>query len=237
MSLNYTTYVAQIANIMSVDPTTPQFQTMLPGMIDYAEQRIYRELDLLNTVVRNDSATLTTLNRNFTLPTTTNGNFITIQGINLVTPAGVATIDTGTRNPLQPTTRDFLDSVWNSATGAALPKLFAMIDQFNIIVGPWPNAAYQVEVIGTIRPNPLSSTNTSTFLTQYLPDLFIAGSMIFASGYQRDFGSQADNPAQAVSWETQYEKLFASANMEELRKKFAGPGWTSMSSIANPPVR
>lgn len=237
MSLNYSTYVAQIANIMSVDPTTPQFQTMLPGMIDYAEQRIYRELDLLNTVVRNDSATLTTLNRNFTLPTTTNGNFITIQGINLVTPAGVATIDTGTRNPLQPTTRDFLDSVWNSATGAALPKLFAMIDQFNIIVGPWPNAAYQVEVIGTIRPNPLSSTNTSTFLTQYLPDLFIAGSMIFASGYQRDFGSQADNPAQAVSWETQYEKLFASANMEELRKKFAGPGWTSMSSIANPPVR
>ncbi len=237
MSLNYTTYVAQIANIMSVDPTTPQFQTMLPGMIDYAEQRIYRELDLLNTVVRNDSATLTAVNRNFTLPTTTNGNFITIQGINLVTPAGVATIDTGTRNPLQPTTRDFLDSVWNSATGAALPKLFAMIDQFNIIVGPWPNAAYQVEVIGTIRPNPLSSTNTSTFLTQYLPDLFIAGSMIFASGYQRDFGSQADNPAQAVSWETQYEKLFASANMEELRKKFAGPGWTSMSSIANPPVR
>lgn len=237
MSLTYTTYVAQLANIMSVDPATPQFQTMLPGCIDYAEQRIYRELDLLNTVVRNDSATLTTLNRNFTLPTTTNGNFITIQGINLVTPAGVATIDTGTRNPLQPTTRDFLDSVWNSATGAALPKLFAMIDQFNIIVGPWPNAAYQVEVIGTIRPNPLSSTNTSTFLTQYLPDLFIAGSMIFASGYQRDFGSQADNPAQAVSWETQYEKLFASANMEELRKKFAGPGWTSMSSIANPPVR
>jgi len=222
---------------MSVDPTTPQFQIMLPGCIDYAEQRIYRELDLLNTVVRNDSATLTTLNRNFSLPTTTNGNFITIQGINLVTPAGVATIDTGTRNPLQPTTRDFLDAVWNSATGAALPRLFAMIDQFNIIVGPWPNAAYQVEVIGTIRPNPLSDTNPSTFLTQYLPDLFIAGSMIFASGYQPDFGSQADNPAQAVSWESQYEKLFASANSEELRKKFAGPGWTSMSSIATPPTR
>ena len=25
---------------MSVDPATPQFQTMLPGCIDYAEQRI-----------------------------------------------------------------------------------------------------------------------------------------------------------------------------------------------------
>ena len=234
--MTYTTYVAQIANIMAVESTTTQFQIMLPGMIDYAEQRIYRELDLLNTVVRNDSSSLLTGNRNFTLPTTTNGNFITVQGINVITPAG-NTADNGTRNALQPTVRDFLDTVWNSSTGAGLPALFAMIDQFNIIVGPWPNAAYRVEVIGTIRPTPLSMTNTTTFLTQYLPDLFLAASMIFASGYQRDFGSQADNPAQSQSWETQYEKLFTSANTEELRKKFAGPGWTSLSSIATPPVR
>jgi hypothetical protein len=237
MSLTYNTYVAQVANIMAVDSTTTQFQTMLPGMIDYAEQRIYRELDLLNTVVRNSTLALTASNRNFTLPTTTNGNFITLQGINLITPAETGDPDEGTRNALQPTTRDYLDTVWNSSTGATLPKLFAMIDQFNIIVGPWPDATYQVEVIGTIRPTPLSTTNTSTFLTQYLPDLFLAASMIFATGYQRDFGSQSDNPAQAVSWESQYEKLFASANGEEMRKKFAGPGWTSLSAIANPPVR
>lgn len=236
MSLNYTTYVAQIANIMSVQSTTPQFQTMLPGMIDYAEQRIYRELDLLNTVVRNATTSLVAGSRNFALPTTSNGPFVTIQGINIITPVG-AEPDNGTRNALQITVRDYLDTVWNSATGASLPKLFAMIDQFNIIVGPWPNAAYIVEVIGTIRPNPLSSSNATTFLTDYLPDLFIAASMIYATGYQRDFGSQSDNPAQAVSWESQYEKLFASANGEELRKKFAGPGWTSLSSIANPPVR
>ena len=52
MSLTYTSYVSQIANIMAVKSDTEQFQTMLPGMIDYAEQRVYRELDLLNTVVR-----------------------------------------------------------------------------------------------------------------------------------------------------------------------------------------
>lgn len=236
MSLNYTTYVDQIANIMSVQSATTQFQTMLPGMIDYAEQRIYRELDLLNTVVRNSTTSLTAGSRNFAIPTTANGPFITIQGINVITPVSTQP-DSGTRNTLQIVVRDYLDAVWNSSDGNSVPKFFAMIDQFNIIVGPWPNAAYVVEVIGTIRPNPLSSSNTTTFLTTYLPDLFIAASMIFATGYQRDFGSQADNPAQAVSWENQYEKLFASANGEELRKKFAGPGWTSFSSIANPPVR
>ena len=113
----------------------------------------------------------------------------------------------------------------------------AMIDQWNIIVGPWPDAAYRVEVVGTIRPNPLSNTNTTTFLTTYLPDAFIAASMIFASGYMRDFGSQSDNPAQAQSWEAQYENLIKSAGAEEVRKKWAGPGWQSMSTVANPQNR
>ena len=88
MSLTYTTYVDQVANIMAVDSTTSQFQTMLPGMIDYAEQRIYRELDLLNTVTRDSTLSLTSNNRNFALPVTANGIFITVQGINVITPAG-----------------------------------------------------------------------------------------------------------------------------------------------------
>ena len=92
-------------------------------------------------------------------------------------------------------------------------------------------------VVGTIRPNPLSNTNTTTFLTTYLPDAFIAASMIFASGYMRDFGSQSDNPAQAQSWEAQYENLIKSAGAEEVRKKWAGPGWQSMSTVANPQNR
>lgn len=237
MSLTYNTYVEQIANIMAVKSTTPQFQTMLPGMIDYAEQRIYREIDLLNTVVRDSSASLSTGNRNFNLPVTSNGIFVTVQGINVITPAG-AVPDTGTRVALQPISRDYLDTVHNSSTGATgVPKFFAMIDQDSIIVGPRPAAGYVVEVIGTIRPNALSTSNPNTFLTQYLPDLFLAASMVFGSGYQRDFGSQADNPQQAASWEMQYQTLFKSANAEELRKKFAGPGWTSYSAIAVPPVR
>ena len=207
---------------------------MAPGMIDYAEQRMYRELDLLSTVVTDSTGSLTSGSRNFTLPTTSNGKFVTVQNINVITPTG-STTTTGTRRPLAPVDKSYLDSVWNSSSGSTVPKNFAMIDQWNIIVGPWPDDAYKVEVVGTIRPNPLSSTNTTTFLTTYLPDAFIAASMVFASGYMRDFGSQSDNPQQAQSWEAQYEALIKSAGMEEVRKKFAGPGWTSLSAIAVPP--
>lgn len=234
MSYTYTTYTAALAELMVTDPANPDFVAILPSIIDYAEQRSYRELDLLNTVVRDSSGVFSASNRNFTLPTAS-GVFVTVLGINAITPAG-SPPDTGTRNQLVPTTRDYLDAVWPSVTGTGLPVNFAMITQGTIIVGPWPDAGYTVEVVGTIRPTPLSASNTSTFLTLYLPDLFMAASMVFASGFMRNFGSQADDPKMAQSWETQYKTLFASANVEEMRKKFAGPGWSSQqpAPLASP---
>jgi len=230
MSMDYTSYVASITNLMAISSTTAQFQTVLPNIIDYAEQRMYRELDLLNTVVQNSSLSLSANNRNFTLPTNApNSNFITVQSINVITPAG-AQPSSGQRNQLQPVSRDYLDTVWNSVSGAGVPQYFAMIDQFNIIVGPWPNVAYNLEVIGTIRPQALSPSNPNTFFTQYLPDAILAASIIVSSGYMRDFGAQTDNPQQGQSWENQYQLLMQSASAEELRKKFGPPSWTSYSA-------
>lgn len=235
--MDYGEYIDQISNLMAADPATVEFQTMVKGMIPYAEDRIYRELDLLNTTVVNSANSFTAGSRSFTLPTNgANGIFYTVTGINVITPAGVAP-DSGTRNQMAAVSMDYLNAVWNSATGAGVPQEFAMVNQFTIMVGPWPNANYVVEVIGTIQPAPLSDTNTTTFLTQYLSDLFVAASMVFASGYMRDFGSQSDNPQQAQSWESQYQTLLKSAMMLELRKKFAGPNWTPFSSIPISPTR
>jgi hypothetical protein len=220
---------------MAADSTTTQFQTMLPGLIDYAEQRIYRELDLLSTIVRDSSAALTANDRNFTLPSA-QGRFVTVQGVNAISPAGTAP-DSGTRNFLSPKSRDYLDAVWNSSSGATIPRCFAMITDQTLIVGPWPDSNYIMEVIGTIRPTALSSGNPTTFLTNYLPDLFIAAGMVFASGYMRNYGSQADTPQMAMSWESQYERLLASANLEQLRKRFASFGWTSHQDVAPAPER
>ena len=96
-----------------------------------------------------------------------------------------------------------------------------MVTDQSIVMAPSPGAAFAVEVIGNIRPTPLSATNTTTFLASYLPDLFFAASMIFVSGWQKNFGAQADDPRMAMSWETQYQGLLSSAKIEELRKKYA----------------
>jgi hypothetical protein len=236
VSLNYTTYSSQLANLMVQDPTQPEYTTFLPGCIDYAEQRIYRELDLQVSRVVDNSATLTQYTRNFTLPTSV-GVFTVVEQINVVTPVG-ATTSSGSRVPLTPVTKEFLDFAWPSQSSAyaAVPIYCAPINNTTYVVGPAPDQAYSVEVIGTQRPAPLSASNSSTFLTQYLPDLFIAASMVFATAFQRDFGAQVDDPQRAASWESQYGKLMQSANIEELRKRFMGPGWQAMtpSPVATP---
>lgn len=231
MAMDYNTFVSTIANLSTLDPTQPEFIQIMPQVISYAEDRIYRELDILNSVSINSSNSFTVGTRNFALPNAPYGAFLTITGMNVLYGNGPQ------RQQMQPVAMSFLNSVWGSPSNPGIPIYFALVNQDLVQVGPWPDQAYQVEVIGTFQPEPMSATNPTTFLTVYVPDLLLAAGMVFFSGYQRDFGSQADNPQQAQSWENQYQTLFKSALLLELRKKFAGPGWTSLSSMPISPTR
>lgn len=126
--------------------------------------------------------------------------------------------------PLEPVTRDFLDYAWpdNSSLGSTiLPQQWCPNDQTSVYVGPAPATALGFEVVGTMRIPQLSVDNYSNALTQFWPDLYLAASMVFFSGYQRDFGAQAEDPKMAQSWESQYQALLSSAKVEEARKSFA----------------
>src|SRR5262245_1724893 len=97
----------------TTDNDTPLLD-YLPQIIDQAEQRCYRDLDLLATVVR-DSSTTTSVNlRDFTLPQA-QGRFVVVNGINVVTPAG-AVVTNGTRNRVTQLSLDALDNLWPTNT-------------------------------------------------------------------------------------------------------------------------
>lgn len=233
--LTYSTFKSGLALMLVVPEDDPSYVDALPLIINDAEQRLYRELDLLSTVVR-ATGVLVASNRNFTLPTTS-GTFVVVEQMNAIEPAGTILPDDGTRVPMQPVSKEYLDAVYPGVAGADVPTMFAPINQQEWIVGPWPDAAYTVEVVGTIRPAPLSESNTTTFLSEYLPDVFLAAALVFSAGYQLNFSAGADNPAAGMSWETHVQKLISSALVEEIRKKFGSQGWTSKSPdpIATPP--
>lgn len=234
--LTYSTYVNSLTNLAPTVAGDANFLTDLPNIIDDAEQRLYRELDLMDTSVRDSSATLALSTRNFTLPSL-NGTFIVTQQLNVITPAGTTNPESGTRVALVPTSEESLNMLWPSVAGSTVPQYFAMVSQGVAIVGPWPNAAYTVEVTGTIRPPALSSSVTTTLLSVYFPDLMIAASMVRLSGYMKNYGAAADDPKMAVTWEGHYQALIRSAETEEARKKFFAVAWSSEgpTPLATPP--
>lgn len=250
--LTYSQYVTQIATMAVVAETDPAFVTILPQMITYAENRMYRDIDFMftSTSLHGTTFVLTIGNRNlsFNIDLASNsdaasGTFVVSEQINLLTDASgnAATTtdpDACVRVPLLPTTKEFLDAVYGSSLTAnrGRPQYFVPFNETLFFVGPVPDQAYPVEVVGTYRPNSLSATNTTTFISQYLPDVFIMASMIYISAYQRNFGRQSDDPQMAQSYESQYQALLKSAIVEEARKKFDAAGWSSQSpaTVATP---
>lgn len=223
---------APVADATSATPfSDASYNTWLPRAIEAGEQRIYRELDLLFTRATDASGSLTSNQRQFTLPVT-QGAFVVVEEVAVFSPAG-------TRILLLPVSKPYIDACWPTNTPAftpSVPSVWCPYNQTTIFVGPAPDTTYGMEITGTVRPAALSNTNTSTVLTVNLPDLFLAATMVSWCGFQRDYGAQSDDPRSALSWEAAYQAALKSAGLEEVRKKFQTQGWSSKlpSPVATP---
>ena len=222
--LTYSTYIAQIATLAVVPVNDPNYQSIIPSMIDYAELRMQRDLDFLNTVA-SSSYTPTSATSTLSLSTgTTNYPYVTVQNIAVADPTS------GYTKQLTPVSKEWIYNVYPIGSTTGLPVYYAPFDDNVYLLGPQPDQTYTYSVVGTQRFPSLSQTNLTTFISQYLPDVFIMASMIYISAYQRNFTSASSNdPQMAVTYETQYQALMKGAMVEEARKKFEASGWSSMS--------
>ena len=227
--LTYSQYVTQIATMAVVAADDPAFVEILPQMITYAENRMCRELDFLFTSTALTGYACTVGSRSITIP---DGTIVVSEQINIITPAGTANPDVGTRVPCLPTTKEFLDAVYGASSYTGIPQYFVPFNDNLFLVGPFPDENYYVEIVGTFRPSSLSVSNPTTFISLYLPDVMIMASMVYISAYQRNFGRMSDDPAMAQSYEAQYQALIKGASVEEARKKFEASGWSSQSPSA-----
>lgn len=234
VGLTYATYVEQIATMAVIQQNDANYLTIVPSMINYAELRMQRDLDFLSTQISNSSFSFATGVNILTIPTS---SFVSLQTFEVIT--------NGNSSPLLPIGKEYIQNVYSNGSTADVPKYFAVyggdtattgLTSQNILVGPTPDDNYVVRLTGTVRSTPLSAANTTTFISVYLPDLFIMASMIYISAYQRNFGRQSDDPQMAQSYESQYQALKASALVEENRKKFEAAAWTaySPSPVASP---
>jgi hypothetical protein len=116
----------------------------------------------------------------------------------------------------------------------AQPQYWCPADEVSALIAPSSAIPMNFSTVGTIRFTPLSATNVSNFLSLYLPDLYVAASMIWLANYQR-------HAELAAQWEATYKGLLGSADIEEARKRFADmfprPSKpTSLTDQAAPPT-
>lgn len=223
MSLNYSSLITSAANLLVVPSTDANFLTFVPNGIEDAEGRIYRDCDFLRTITRTSTIVCSTTTRNVSL--STDVTWVVVESVNLLSTGG-------TRTPLPQVSRDYIDAVYPSNTSSAstiTPSVFAMVTDQTFMVGPPSGSPLSLEVVGTIRPTPLSSGNSSTYLTQQFPDLFLSAFCAYAAAYMKNWGAATDDPRSGLTWTAAYQNTLQGVMSEEQRKKSQGPAWTPKS--------
>jgi hypothetical protein len=201
-------------------------------MLNYAELRIQRDLDLMP---------LQTVNNTYIL--SNGGNLIQISVNDFVTVQNIMLVNGTVKKHLVPISKEFIQEVYADSGVTGLPRYFAPYGGdaatsgntwMTFIVGPYPDKNYPLEIVGSTRMislawyanSSLSSTGT-TFISTFLPDLLLMASMVYISGYQRNFSAASDDPNMAVNYEKQYQALLKGAMVEEARKRFRASAWSS----------
>ena len=152
--------------------------TIVQGMVRDAELRIFREVDADYT------REYATANLNIDSPY-------------LDLPSAAATTATRTsiivRSMLvfdstqTPTTKEYLDKrdtsfifEYNSTGATGVPKFYANWKETTLIMAPAPDAQYQVQLSYIYSPEGLSTTNTTTYLSDNVSDLLFYATMVQA---------------------------------------------------------
>jgi hypothetical protein len=254
--LSYNLYIQYIAGmavytasenlgVWAFNDAPPQLQ--VPSMLNYAELRIQRDLDMLASQSTNNY-TLIAGQAVFQLPV---DDFVTVQTLEIITLANGIVIN---GIPLTPVSKEFIQNCYRGAANAGTPSYYAMYgdnfgdtgDSFtNILLGPPPNYPYTLKVSGTCRMPSLykyaiagPADSTYTYISAYYPDLLVMASMIYISAFQRNFSALSDDQPMPMTYEKQYQLLLVAAKMEENRRKQEGSSWTAYSTpVSATPTR
>tara|TARA_R110001606_G_scaffold382550_1_gene544409 strand:- start:240 stop:893 length:654 start_codon:yes stop_codon:yes gene_type:complete len=172
--MTYAELVQKIKDYTEVDSNVLT-STIINGFIENAEYRIFREVDSDNNR-RYDTANLIASQRFISRP----------AGLLIVRSAQIIDSDGSS----QPDNRDFLDyrdtsfmSEYNPTGATGVPKYYSLWDEENIVLSPTPDATYKIQFNYILKDAGLSSTNTTTYISQNFPNGLLYACLVEAYGF------------------------------------------------------
>ena len=128
-------------------------QGALPSMLNYAELRIGRDLNLTSSMTSNTYA-LTPGAQVFSVPV---NDFLNIQTAEVVQTSNGSVVNSF---PLLPVSKEFIQNCYGGLASANAPKYFAMYGsnfgdeqdtEMNILLGPTPSFGFSLKLTGIQR--------------------------------------------------------------------------------------
>ena len=200
----YSGLVDQIRNYTETDSNVLT-TTIVNDFITQAELRIFREIDL--DVFRSyEFATLTASNPFVALPGSTPSTMSFVRYASIYQTTG-ATANERTR--LLQKDVSYMNEYWPNRGNTGQPKYYAMWDQNTISLAPPPNLAYNIELALNRNETGLSSTNTTTWVSQNAPQVLLYACLIEAFKYLKgpyDLLAQYDKSYQQALERLQIEQ-------------------------------
>tara|TARA_R110000851_G_scaffold79894_1_gene176055 strand:+ start:2133 stop:2783 length:651 start_codon:yes stop_codon:yes gene_type:complete len=172
--MTYTELLQKIRDYTEVDSNVLT-STILDGMIENAEFRILRDVDS-DSNRRYDTANLITSDRFIGRP----AGLLIVRSAQIVDSQGSS----------QPNNREFLQyrdtsfmSEFNPTEDTGVPKYYSLWDEQNIVVAPTPDATYTIQLNYILKDPGLSSTNTTTYISQNFPNGLLYACLVEAYGF------------------------------------------------------
>ena len=172
--MTYTELLQKIRDYTEVDSNVLT-STILDGMIENAEFRILRDVDS-DSNRRYDTANLITSDRFINRP----AGLLIVRSAQIVDSQGSS----------QPNNREFLQyrdtsfmSEFNPTESTGVPKYYSLWDEQKIVVAPTPDATYTIQLNYILKDPGLSSTNTTTYISQNFPNGLLYACLVEAYGF------------------------------------------------------
>jgi len=98
-----------------------------------------------------------------------------------LTIRSMQTIVSGVRTMMEKRDTSFI-SEYNGDNAQGVPKFYANWDEYNVVVAPTPDSAYQVQLNYTVTPPHFTASN-STYLSSYAQNMLLHGVLTEAFSY------------------------------------------------------
>ena len=192
-----TTYAILKADLIDLtENNSSDFATESDQFIDTVELRLSRELRNCPELYKHQTSTLTQSDPFITKPT----DLITMISFNLLSSASK-------RTAIEYRDVSFINEYWPTRTSTGSPKFYADWNEDVFIVAPTPSAALTIEINYRKRFTALSSSSTTSWLTEHAYDLLLYGCLIEAAIYDK-------NPQMMQMYEKRYQEALATVNAE-----------------------